>query len=206
MTDQSSDNRSDGKKDGVRRSVGAALALVLGMGALSFASVPLYDLFCRVTGFGGTTQRADAAPSKVLDRTVLVRFDASLGRDMPWTFEAAENEMRVRIGEMNIAYYRAHNPTDRPVTGTASFNVAPYEVGSYFTKIECFCFTEQTLAPGESMEMPVTFFVEPDIVDDPENEKVKTITLSYTFFETEPSQAALMNDEAGDGATKSTLN
>ncbi|MBX2854239.1 MAG: cytochrome c oxidase assembly protein [Rhodobacteraceae bacterium] len=206
MTDQAPIKRSDAQQNGVRRTVGGALLVVLGMGALSFASVPLYDLFCRVTGFGGTTQRAEAASDTVLDRTVLIRFDASLGREMPWSFEPVQNEMQVRIGESNIAFYRAHNPTDRPVTGTASFNVAPYEVGSYFTKIECFCFTEQTLAPGESMDMPVTFFVEPDIVDDPENEKVKTITLSYTFFETEPSQAELSNTQADDGATKRALN
>ena len=206
MTHQASSDRSDSQRRGVRRSVGVALGVVLGMGALSFASVPLYDLFCRVTGFGGTTQIAEVEAEKILDRTVLVRFDASLGKDMPWSFEPVQNEMRVRIGETNLAFYRAHNPTDRPVTGTASFNVAPYEVGSYFSKIECFCFTEQTLAPSESMEMPVTFFVEPDIVDDPENEKVRTITLSYTFFETEPSQADASSAAVGDGATKRALN
>ncbi|MEM1420745.1 MAG: cytochrome c oxidase assembly protein [Pseudomonadota bacterium] len=174
-----------------RKTARSALMLVAGMGALSFASVPLYDLFCRVTGWGGTTQVADEATGEVLDQTILVRFDASTGRDMPWVFEPVQREMRVRIGETGLAFYRATNPSDRPVMGTASFNVAPFEVGSYFTKIQCFCFVEQVLQPGESMEMPVTFFVDPEIVDDPERSETKVITLSYTFYETEDQQAGV---------------
>ena len=166
------------------------VAVVAGMGAMGWAAVPLYDLFCRVTGYGGTTQTASEASDVVLDRTVTVRFDASLGRDMPWSFKPVRNKMTVRIGETGLAYYEARNPTDRPVTGTASFNVTPLSAGAYFAKIDCFCFTEQTLAPGETVMMPVTFYVDPEMVDDAETAKIHTITLSYTFFETEPEEAA----------------
>ncbi|MEE4119549.1 MAG: cytochrome c oxidase assembly protein [Paracoccaceae bacterium] len=166
------------------------------MVGMSFAAVPLYDWFCRVTGFGGTPQTAEAGADRVLDRTIRVRFDASTARDMPWEFEPVQNEMEIRIGETGLAYYRAHNPTDRPITGTASYNVAPYSTGGYFSKIECFCFTEQTLAPGQSMDMPVTFYIDPEIVEDDEAGRVPVITLSYTFYETEESrELAALNDK-----------
>ena len=157
----------------------------LGMAGLAWASVPLYDLFCRVTGYGGTTQVAAAASDRVLDRTVTVRFDASLNGDMPWEFRPAETTMEVKIGETALAFYEAHNPTDRPIAGTASYNVAPFSMGGYFTKIDCFCFELQVLQPGESVMMPVTFYVDPEIVDDIEGKHVHTITLSYTFHETD---------------------
>lgn len=182
------------------RTVVKLVSVVLGMGALAWASVPLYDLFCRVTGYGGTTQQASAASDVVLDRKVTVRFDASTSGKMPWTFKAAANTMEVRIGETGLAYYEAHNPTDRPVTGTASFNVTPLSMGIYFSKIDCFCFTEQTLQPGETVMMPVTFFVDPEMVEDGETAKIHTITLSYTFFETEPEEAAAI--EAPDKAAR----
>ena len=168
------------------------IGTVLGMTAMAWAAVPLYDWFCRVTGYGGTTQQAAAAPETgmILDRTVTVRFDASTSKDMPWTFAPAQTTQDIRIGETGLAFYEARNPTDRPVTGTASFNVTPLSMGSYFTKIECFCFTEQTLQPGESVMMPVTYYVDPEMVSDDETERVHTITLSYTFFETEPEQNA----------------
>lgn len=188
----------DDRDAGTRRTVRSTLMLVAFMGALSFASVPLYDLFCRVTGWGGTTQVADAGSGKVLDQTVLIRFDASTDKDMPWIFEPVEHQMRVRIGETALAFYRATNPTDRPVAGSAAFNVTPFEVGSYFSKIECFCFTEQLLQPGETVEMPVTFFVDPEMVDDPENRDTKLITLSYTFYEVEETAALAKKDEAGE--------
>lgn len=165
-------------------------AVVAGMGAMAWAAVPLYDLFCRVTGYGGTTQEASAAPDVILDRMVTVRFDASVADGMPWTFKPARNTVKIRIGETGIAFYEAHNPTDKPVTGTASFNVTPLSAGLYFTKIDCFCFTEQTLQPGETVMMPVTFFVDPQMVEDAETAKIHTITLSYTFFETETEKAA----------------
>lgn len=163
------------------------------MGALSFAAVPFYDWFCRVTGFAGTTSVASSGSDLVLDRSVLIRFDASLESGMPWSFKPQQHEMRLKIGETGLAFYEAHNPTDRPVAGTASYNVTPDAAGGYFTKIECFCFTEQVLAPGETAIMPVTFYVDPEIVKDQEGKYVREITLSYTFHETPlpENQAAL---------------
>lgn len=178
-----------------RRTVFALSGVAVFMVGMSFAAVPLYDLFCRVTGFGGTTMTADAAPDQVLDRTIKVRFDAStMGID--WRFKPVQKEMTLRIGETGLAFYEATNISDRPITGTASYNVAPFSTGGYFAKIACFCFIEQTLQPGETMQMPVTFFVDPAIVDDPEASRVPAITLSYTFYETEESRklAALPDD------------
>ncbi|MFN3845731.1 MAG: cytochrome c oxidase assembly protein [Paracoccaceae bacterium] len=163
------------------------------MASLSFAAVPFYDWFCRVTGFGGTTQVATAAPDTILDQTMLIRFDGSVSGTMPWTFKPVQRTMTVRIGENALAFYEAHNPTDRVIAGTASYNVTPDSAGGYFSKIACFCFTEQVLQPGETVQMPVSFFVDPAIVQDREGKFVKQITLSYTFYETPLSedQAAL---------------
>ena len=177
---------------GTTRTALQAGAVVLTMGSLAWASVPFYDWFCRVTGFGGTPGQAAAAADAVLDRTMTVRFDASVERDFPWTFEPAQRVMEVRIGETNLAFYEATNPTDRPIAGQASYNVAPYEAGGFFTKIECFCFEEQVLQPGESISMPVTFYVDPEIVDDRDARFVHTITLSYTFHQIDlPEEQAL---------------
>jgi cytochrome c oxidase assembly protein subunit 11 len=167
-----------------RKTVLQLVAVAVTMGSLSFAAVPFYDWFCRVTGFGGTTATAASAPGDVLDRTISVRFDASREAGMPWEFRPLQREMTVRIGEVGLAFYEAYNPTDRPVAGTASFNVAPFAAGGYFTKIDCFCFEMQVLQPGERVEMPVTFFVDPEIVDDREGRFVRQITLSYTFHTT----------------------
>ena len=174
------------------------VGVALGMAGMAWAAVPLYDWFCRVTGYGGTTQAVEYASDTVLDQTVTVRFDASTAKDMPWTFKPAKPTMEIQIGATGLAFYEASNPTDRPVTGMATFNVTPLSMGSYFAKIECFCFTEQTLQPGESVMMPVTFFVDPEMVGDVETADVHTITLSYTFFETQPAQAGL---DAGTAAT-----
>jgi cytochrome c oxidase assembly protein subunit 11 len=163
------------------RVLAGTLATVVAMGSLGWAAVPLYDLFCRVTGYGGTTSRAEAGARDVLDRTVLVRFDASQVRGFPWEFEPVQTQMRVRIGETALAFYEAYNPTDQPVAGTASYNVAPFPAGPHFAKIDCFCFEEQVLMPGERISMPVTFFVDPEIVNDPEARGIPEITLSYTF-------------------------
>ncbi len=157
---------------------------------MSFAAVPLYDLFCRVTGYGGTTSVSDTVPDVILDREVTVRFAASVDRGMPWSFRPVENSMKVRIGETGLAFYEATNPTDQPVAGTASFNVTPFSAGGHFTKIACFCFTEQVLQPGETVKMPVTFYVDPSIMEDEEAALVHTITLSYTFHETDLPEAA----------------
>jgi cytochrome c oxidase assembly protein subunit 11 len=164
------------------------LLVILGSVAVSmvgaaYAAVPLYNLFCQVTGYGGTTQTADAEAATILDRTVEVRFDASMERGLPWTFEPVEPSMTVRIGETALAFYRATNNSSVPVTGMASYNVTPFKAAPYFSKLECFCFTEQTLQPGESVEMPVLFFVDPLMDESRRMDDVHTITLSYTFFE-----------------------
>jgi cytochrome c oxidase assembly protein subunit 11 len=183
-----------------QRTAAIAVAVVVGMGSLAWASVPLYNLFCAVTGFGGTTGVATAGSDKVLDRTITVRFDANTAPDMPWEFKPEQREVTVKIGETGIAYYEAYNPTDRPVAGQATFNVAPYNAGGYFTKIQCFCFTEQVLQPKERVRMPVTFFVDPAIVDDREAKYVKHITLSYTFYEIDlPQEQAQLATPASAG-------
>jgi len=161
------------------------LGVVVLMGSLSFAAVPFYDWFCRVTGYGGTTTTAAAPSERVLERTIKVRFDASVDRDMPWTFRPMQREIEVRLGETALVFYEAVNPTDRPIAGTASFNVAPYSAGSYFATIACFCFEMQVLQPGERVEMPVTFYVDPEILQDREAKGLHTITLSYTFHLTD---------------------
>ncbi|WP_193141808.1 MULTISPECIES: cytochrome c oxidase assembly protein [unclassified Meridianimarinicoccus] len=188
---------------GPQKTVALTVGVVVLMGSLAWASVPFYDWFCRVTGFGGTTGVADSGSDAVLDRTITVRFDASKERDMPWEFTPVAREMTLKIGETGLAFYEAYNPTDHPVAGTASYNVAPYSAGGFFTKIDCFCFEMQVLEPGERVQMPVTFYVDPEIVTDRDAKHVHTITLSYTFYETdlpEDVQARL------DGPASSTVN
>jgi cytochrome c oxidase assembly protein subunit 11 len=154
------------------------------MASLSFAAVPFYDWFCRVTGYAGTPLVSADAAGEVLDRDVTIRFLANTDRAMPWEFRPVQNRMTLKIGETALAFYEAYNPTGRVVAGTASFNVQPDQAGGYFTKIDCFCFTEQVLQPGERVQMPVTFYVDPEIVNDPEAKFIGDITLAYTFFET----------------------
>ena len=173
---------------GPKKTVFQTVALVVFMGGLAWASVPFYNWFCRVTGFGGVTAVADSASDVVLDKTIKIRFDASLERDMPWEFKPVQREMTLRIGETGLAFYEVYNPTDRPVAGSASYNVAPFDAGGFFAKIDCFCFEEQVLQPGERVEMPVTFYVDPEIVDDRDAKYTKSITLSYTFYEIELPQ------------------
>jgi cytochrome c oxidase assembly protein subunit 11 len=189
-----------------RKTVIRLVALVAVMGGLSFAAVPFYDWFCRVTGYGGEPAVADGRDHQILDRTIKIRFDANTEPGMPWEFRPAVREVELRIGETGLAFYTAHNPTDRVVAGTASYNVAPFSAGGYFTKIDCFCFTEQQLQPGETVEMPVTFYVDPEIVEDREARHVTTITLSYTFYETElpvTDQTAAELTDARTGANES---
>ena len=175
---------------GPKKTVFQTVALVVFMGGLAWASVPFYNWFCRVTGFGGVTAVADSASDVVLDKTIKIRFDASLERDMPWEFKPVQREMTLRIGETGLAFYEVYNPTDRPVAGSASYNVAPFDAGGFFAKIDCFCFEEQVLLPGERVEMPVTFYVDPEIVNDRDAKYTKSITLSYTFYEIELPQEA----------------
>ncbi|MBT4425950.1 MAG: cytochrome c oxidase assembly protein [Rhodospirillaceae bacterium] len=156
--------------------------VVCGMVGLSFAAVPLYDLFCSVTGFGGTTQTADAAPETIGERTIAVRFNSDVSNDIPWRFKPSQLEVQLHVGEVGLAFYTAKNESDRTILGSATFNVTPLKAGIYFNKVDCFCFEEQVLRPGESAELPVTFFVDPDIVNDRNLDDVTTITLSYTFF------------------------
>ncbi len=166
-----------------KRTIVPLVGMVFLMGLLSFASVPMYDWFCRVTGYGGTPNTADANNSNVLKNTIKVRFDASLERNMPWNFEPLQYELEINVGDSGIAFYEAFNPTDRPVAGQASFNVVPFSAGQYFTKVECFCFVEQVLQPGEKVTMPVSFYIDPEIVNDREAKFVNSVTLSYTFYE-----------------------
>jgi cytochrome c oxidase assembly protein subunit 11 len=158
------------------------LVVVLMVGA-AYAAVPFYNWFCRATGFNGTTQVATSAPTSApLARKVAVRFDANVTGGLPWKFEPEQSEIEVRIGEVVTVYYSVTNQSARTTTGQASYNVAPLNVGAYFQKINCFCFTEQTFAPGEKREMPVVFYVDPAIVKDGDNDGLSTITLSYTFY------------------------
>lgn len=178
------------RPDPNRKLVVRLVALVVVMGALSWAAVPFYSWFCQVTGFAGTTQVATQGSDRVLEETVRVRFDANVMPDLDWTFRPMQREMTVRIGETAMAYYEAVNNSDQVVTGTASYNVSPYAAGYFFEKIECFCFTEQTLKPGERVEMPLTFFVSPDMVDDRDAGRIRDITLSYTFFRSDAQKSA----------------
>lgn len=156
--------------------------VVLGMVALSFASVPAYRAFCQVTGWGGFTQRADAPADRTIAREITIRFDSTVAQGLNWRFKPEQLAQTLRIGETGLAFYEAANLAKRPVTGRATFNVSPAKAGIYFNKIECFCFTEQTLKPGERVSMPVTYFIDPALADDPNLAEVQTITLSYTFF------------------------
>ena len=170
------------------------------MCGFAIAAVPFYNWFCRVTGYAGATVTSAENTSQILDRTVTVAFDANTDPNMPWEFKPNVQSMKVRLGETALAFYTAHNPTDRPVSGSASFNVSPDSAGGYFTKIDCFCFTEQVLQPGETIEMPVTFYVDPEIVNDSDGKHVSYITLSYTFHETPlPDEQASLARAGGIG-------
>lgn len=179
------EERRPGHAHGHRLVALACVAVVFGMLGAAYAAVPLYRLFCQLTGYGGTAMRAAGPSDVVLDRTLTVRFDANVGPHMPWRFEPVQRTLNVRVGETALAVYRATNPTDRPVTGTATFNVTPELAGAYFNKIACFCFQEQRLEPGESVEMPVSFFIDPAFVDDKTIAHLTQITLSYTFYPVE---------------------
>ena len=166
------------------RWIALALAgVVLGMAGMAYAAVPLYDLFCRATGFGGTPSVAESAPGVIGERVITIRFNADTQSRLPWRFQPVEREISVRVGESALAFYSATNSSDQGLVGTATYNVTPLKVGTYFTKIDCFCFTEQYLAPGASADLPVTFYIDPEIVDDPAMDDVTTITLSYMFFD-----------------------
>jgi cytochrome c oxidase assembly protein subunit 11 len=177
--------RAPGRAPGARRNgvtVVLLAAVVCGMVGLSFASVPLYRLFCQATGYGGTTQRAAASPAAVAGALVTVRFDAETAADLGWEFRPLESAVRVHPGERREVLFRAVNRSAETVTGTATYNVTPTKIGIYFDKLQCFCFNEQQLKPGESRDMGVVFFVDPDLLSDPGTRDVRTITLSYTMY------------------------
>ncbi|GFE65298.1 cytochrome c oxidase assembly protein [Litoreibacter roseus] len=186
--------------DPKQRTLALLVGMVTTMGALAFASVPLYDWFCRVTGYGGTTLEADAGSDLILDQTITVRFDGSLASGMGWQFKPMQREMEVRIGETGLAFYEAYNPTNTPIAGSASYNVFPFTAGGFFTKIDCFCFEEQVLQPGERVQMPVTFYVDPSIVEDADGKHIEQITLSYTFYQIDlpEPQASLVTPKSTD--------
>jgi cytochrome c oxidase assembly protein subunit 11 len=177
-----------------------ACGAIGGMLGLTAASVPLYRLFCQATGYGGTTQVAKAAPAAPRAQTITVRFDAEVDPALPWQFEPAQREVVVRLGEQHLAYYHARNRSARPIVGQAVYNVTPDKAGAYFDKIACFCFSEQVLQPGEEVDMPVSFFVDSAILDDPNARDVKTITLSYTFFKVDRPQRAAQGVVTGSTA------
>lgn len=169
-------------KQGNTRIVLCLLAIVAGMGMLSYAAVPLYNLFCRVTGYGGTTQVAVAAPAQKGERVITVRFNTDVDKQLPWKFEAEQGSIAVLVGEERLVSFVAENASDKPVYGTAIYNVTPHEAAEYFSKIQCFCFDLQRLDPGQKMHMPVSFFIDPQIENDPYLKDLQTVTLSYTFF------------------------
>ncbi|WP_262689531.1 cytochrome c oxidase assembly protein [Kordiimonas aestuarii] len=156
--------------------------VAFGMVGMAYAAVPLYNLFCKVTGYGGTTQQVDVGSDIVLKREMKVRFNASVHRDMPWDFKPVQISQKMHVGEQKLAHFEAYNPTNKTIVGTATYNVTPHKAGEYFAKIECFCFTEQELKPGERIDMPVVYFIDPLIDEDPNLDEVSEVTLSYTFF------------------------
>lgn len=183
------------------------MGVVAFMVGLSFAAVPLYDAFCRVTGFGGTTQTADALPDTILERTVTVQFNADTSAKLPWDFKPEERSIEVKLGQRGITAFSAQNKTNAPTAGTALYNVTPLKAGKYFHKIQCFCFDEQILTPGQQVSMPVLFFVDPAMDEDPNMKEVKTITLSYSFY---PADSKALEEaldtlyNGGDVEVKST--
>ena len=192
------------KDKGKRRDGAVALALVglvAGMTGLAFASVPLYRMFCQATGYGGVPQRAERGANEILDRTIRIRFDANVDHALPWTFAPVQRVIDVKIGETTLAFFKASNTSNAQVSGTAVFNVVPELAGRYFTKIECFCFKQQTLAAGASVEMPVTFFVDPKIVDDEDTKNISEITLSYTFYRTGEDAGVAAAPAAGNSGS-----
>jgi cytochrome c oxidase assembly protein subunit 11 len=178
-------------------------ATVGGMLALAYAASPLYDMFCRATGFGGTPQVAQDGERPVLSRTVNVRFDSNVDANLPWRFTPLEREVKVKLGEERLVHYRVTNVSQRPIVGTSTYNVTPEIAGAWFNKLQCFCFTEQLLLPGQSVDMPVVFFVDPEMDKDRRYDNVRTVTLSYTFFEAKTERAkTLLGSVAADATGK----
>jgi len=181
------------------------VVVIGGMLGLAYAAVPLYEMFCKATGFAGTPIIAQAGAQgdgrPVLERTVTVRFDSNLDPNLPWRFEPVQREVKVRLGEEKLVFFRATNVSQRPIVGTATYNITPERTGRWFDKVQCFCFTEQLLKPGQSVDMPVTFFVDPEMSKDRRYDDIRTITLSYTFFEAKTERAkTLLDGASGNGS------
>ena len=181
MSKMNQNNQSSGRVSNRAVAFGA-MSVVVGMLGLSYAAVPLYQMFCQVTGFGGTTQRVEQVSDEILEQKIVVRFDSNVAKKLPWHFKPAQRTVDIKIGETALVFYTAKNTSDKAIVGTASFNVSPEVAGRYFSKIECFCFTEQLLEPGQEVEMPVQFFIDPEITRDASTRDIKEITLSYTFY------------------------
>jgi len=191
-------------KDKNARLAWTMVAIVGGMLALAYAAVPLYEIFCKATGFAGTPvvtrEGAQGEGRPVLERTVTVRFDSNVDPNLPWRFQPLEREVKVKLGEEKLVFFRATNVSQRPIVGTATYNITPERTGRWFDKIQCFCFTEQLLKPGQSVEMPVTFFVDPEMAKDRRYDDIRTITLSYTFFEAKTERAKTLLGGTPDGS------
>lgn len=185
-----------------RRLAFGLLGFAAFMVGMSFAAVPLYRIFCQVTGYGGTTQRAEAPSGAVIGHTVTVRFDSNVSSDLAWTFRPVQREIQLKLGENTLAFYKAANRTGQTLTGSATFNVTPEIAGSYFNKIECFCFQEQTLNPGQEVDMPVSFFIDPAILKDPDAKRIEEITLSYTFFKVEQKDRSAQTLKINGASTR----
>lgn len=177
IKDKEKDHKTNSKKLAL-----SIFLLVLGMTMLTFASVPIYNLFCKVTGYGGTTKYTKIASNKIGTKKITVRFDANVNKDLPWIFKSEQDEVSVTVGENNLVFYTAENKTDKPIIGTAIYNVTPHKAAKYFNKIQCFCFEEQLLKARQKMTMPVSFFIDQAMEEDPNLQDVDTITLSYTFY------------------------
>ena len=180
--------------DNKKKTILYLACLVFFMGSASFLSVPFYNWFCKVTGYGGTTNYAQKESDVISEREISIRFDASLEKGLAWEVTPIQREMTINLGQTGLAFYEAYNPTDKPIAAQASFNVVPFSVGNFFNKIDCFCFTEQILQPGERIKMPVSFYVDPELVANIETKKVNSVTLSYTFYEIDlPDTASYQN-------------
>lgn len=193
MPEAMDSTRQKSQQRASRMTASALVVLVSGMVGLAYAAEPLYKLFCQVTGYGGTPRIADKNSGVVTSDLVTVRFDANVNRDLPWRFRPSSSQTTVKFGEEALAFYEATNVSDKPIVGTATFNVSPDRAATFFNKIQCFCFTEQVLAPGETVRMPVTFFIDPEMLNDTYARDLKTVTLSYTFFMNQDQSKAQVN-------------
>ncbi|MDJ0930267.1 cytochrome c oxidase assembly protein [Breoghania sp.] len=197
--------RPGAKRDAGKRNRTLALVCVAFVGCMvgaAYAAVPLYQIFCAVTGYGGTTQRAEAAPVTPIDRRIKVRFDGNVATTLPWSFKPVTRQVELQLGEVATERYHVVNESGRKTAGTATFNVTPFEAGAYFNKLDCFCFTEQDLAGGEARDMPVVFFVDPAMNEDPNLAHIDTITLSYTFFPAETPEQPVASAPGPQNAGK----